>query len=245
MIRLPWLAADNLEFPPTEQALSEPNGLLAAGGDLSAGRLLVAYRQGIFPWYEAGQPILWWSPEPRSVLVPRDIHISRSLRKVLRRGEMSVSADRCFERVIAACAGPRRYTNGTWITSEMAEAYRALHRLGYAHSIETWQGGNLVGGVYGVAIGRAFFGESMFSKVSNASKVALVHLANQLAEWGYGLIDCQVETEHLRSMGATTITRAAFQRLLLNYTRAEREDDYAPRQWVLNWHFHDTIFPSP
>ncbi|MCW8193942.1 leucyl/phenylalanyl-tRNA--protein transferase [Proteobacteria bacterium 005FR1] len=233
MIRLPWLLPDDLEFPPPDQALDDPNGLLAAGGDLSPPRLLAAYRQGIFPWYEDGQPILWWSPDPRTILLPRDVHISRSLRKVLRRGEFMVTADQAFEQVILACAGPRDYAAGTWITDEMAEAYCTLHRLGYAHSIETWRDDVLVGGMYGVAIGRAFFGESMFSHVSNASKVALVHLAGQLAQWDYGLIDCQVETGHLLSMGAINISRAAFQGLLLNYTAAEDEENYSPRRWSL------------
>lgn len=233
MIRLPWLAPDSLEFPPPEQALTDPNGLLAAGGDLSPARLLAAYRQGIFPWYEEGQPILWWSPQPRIILVPQNVHIARSLRKVLRHGEMTVTADRCFDQVVTACAGPRRDTDGTWITAEMAEAYETLHQLGYAHSIEVWKSGELVGGLYGIAIGRAFFGESMFSHVSNASKVALVHLARQLGEWGYGLIDCQVETDHLVSMGATSVSRAVFRRLLLDYTGADRDDFYAPQRWQL------------
>lgn len=233
MIRLPWLAPDDLEFPPPEQALDEPNGLLAAGGDLSPARLLAAYRQGIFPWYEEGQPILWWAPDPRIILIPEDIHVSRSLRKILRRDEFEVSADRCFDQVMQACAGPRRDSDGTWITPEMAEAYNTLHQLGYAHSIEVWKNGRLVGGLYGVAIGRAFFGESMFSRASNASKVALVYLARQLSEWKFGLIDCQVETEHLRSMGATDVNRAVFQGLLLNYTAFEYDPFYAPRRWNL------------
>jgi leucyl/phenylalanyl-tRNA--protein transferase len=233
MIRLPWLAPDDLGFPPPEQALEDPNGLLAAGGDLSPPRLLAAYRQGIFPWYEEGQPILWWSPDPRTILVPDQVHVSRSLRKVLRRGEFMVTADRCFEDVILACAGPRRDSFGTWITDEMAEAYCTLHNLGYAHSIEVWQGEVLVGGIYGVAIGRAFFGESMFSHVSNASKVALVHLAEQLARWNYGLIDCQVETAHLCSMGAKSVSRAVFQQRLLHYTGVQSDEIYRPRAWSL------------
>lgn len=231
MIRIPWLAADSLEFPPSERALADPNGLLAAGGDLSPARLLAAYRQGIFPWYEEGQPILWWSPQPRVVLVPGDIHVSRSLRKVIRRGAMQVTADRCFNRVLSACAGPRGDSTGTWITPEMAEAYTTLHDLGYAHSIEIWRDEELVGGLYGVAIGRAFFGESMFSHASNASKLALVYLGKQLAEWDYGFIDCQVETDHLCSMGATSVSRPIFQDLLVNYTGAERDEFYAPKRW--------------
>lgn len=230
-MRLPWLAPDSLEFPAPEQALDDPNGLLAAGGDLSPARLLSAYRQGIFPWYEEGQPILWWSPHPRIVLIPEQIHVSRSLRKVMRRGDMQVTADRCFDRVLHACAGPRGDSTGTWITPEMAEAYSTLHKLGYAHSIETWRDGELVGGLYGVAIGRAFFGESMFSLASNASKLALVYLAGQLAEWDYGVIDCQVETGHLCSMGATSVPRAVFRDLLVDYTEAESDELYAPKRW--------------
>lgn len=214
--------------------MDDPNGLLAAGGDLSPPRLLAAYGQGIFPWYEEGQPILWWSPDPRTILLPRDVHVSRSLRKVLRRGDFTASADCAFDQVVRACAGPRRDALGTWITDEMFEAYCDLHRLGYAHSVEVWRDDVLVGGIYGVAIGRAFFGESMFSHVSNASKVALVHLAGQLARWDYGLIDCQVETAHLLSMGATNISRAAFQALLVNYTARENDEIYSPRRWSLD-----------
>lgn len=224
--------------------MDEPNGLLAAGGDLSPPRLLAAYRLGIFPWYEEGQPILWWSPHPRTVLFPADIHVSRSLHKTLRRQELRVTLDQCFEKVIRACAGPRRDAHGTWITEEMIEAYCQLHRLGYAHSVEVWQQGRLSGGLYGVALGRAFFGESMFSLVSNASKVALVHLAGQLREWDFGFIDCQVESPHLLSMGATSITRHEFQNLLRIYAGVECAPLHEPQHWELNWSYASSMDDS-
>lgn len=235
MTHLTWLRPDRFDFPPPEYALDDPNGLLAAGGDLSPGRLLAAYRLGIFPWYEEGQPILWWSPHPRTVLFPAEIHVSRSLRKVLRRRVFSVTADRCFGKVIDACAEPRPGAQGTWITAAMRAAYCRLHEMGHAHSIEVWQQGRLVGGLYGVALGRVFFGESMFSRVSNASKVALVYLCRQLQSWGFELIDCQVETEHLLSMGARSISRAEFQQLLARYTGAECAVSPGPRPWQFDW----------
>ncbi|HHC72240.1 MAG TPA: leucyl/phenylalanyl-tRNA--protein transferase [Thiotrichales bacterium] len=198
-------------FPPVSSALEEPNGLLAVGGDLSPRRVLAAYRRGIFPWYSQGQPILWWSPDPRAVLFPERLHISRSLRKRLRRRSYRVTLDLAFEAVIEACAAvPRPGQEGTWITSEMAEAYLRLHRLGYAHSVETWQAGRLVGGLYGVAMGRIFFGESMFSRETDASKVAFAHLVRHLRRYDYRLIDCQVETSHLLSLGAGNIPRDRF-----------------------------------
>lgn len=237
MVHLPWLV-DDLRFPPVEQALADPNGLLAAGGDLSPPRLLAAYRRGIFPWYEAGQPILWWAPFPRLILYPDRIHISRSLAKVLRRGTFEVTLDRAFDAVIHACSLPRRDQAGTWITAEMKAAYARLHRLGHAHSVECWQDGKLAGGLYGVAIGKAFFGESMFADVSNSSKVALVHLAAQLARWHFGFIDCQMDTAHLRSMGAENVSRARFQQLLLDYTEKDEDEATArPGPWTLDWHF--------
>jgi leucyl/phenylalanyl-tRNA--protein transferase len=201
-------------FPDPAFAETEPNGLLAVGGDLSPQRLRNAYRLGIFPWYSAGQPILWWSPDPRLVLFPDGLRISRSLRRTLRRGTFTVSLDRDFGAVIRACAAPRPDADGTWILPEIARAYGRLHARGLAHSAEAWQGDELVGGLYGVAIGRAFFGESMFSRASDASKVALAHLARSLAAWGYALIDCQVYTPHLASLGAVEIPRAEFQRRL-------------------------------
>jgi len=220
---IPWLDAE-LRFPPVHRALREPNGLLAAGGDLSVERLLEAYRHGIFPWYGDDQPILWWSPDPRMVLVPGEITISRSLRKRLRRRDFEIRADSAFSDVMRACAEPREGEAGTWITDEMASAYAALHRAGHAHSVEAWLDGKLAGGLYGVSIGRIFFGESMFSRATDASKVALAHLARQLERWAFGLIDCQMSTPHLESLGAREIARNEFVRALselVNYpTRA-------------------------
>ena len=219
-MRLPWLDPrdDGQPFPPADCALIEPEGLLAAGGNLSPRRLLRAYRQGIFPWYSAGQPILWWSPNPRLVLFPESVNVSRSLRQTLKKGRFTLTADAAFPTVIATCAGPRAgQETGTWITPEMNRAYCRLHRLGHAHSIETWHQDELVGGLYGVAVGQVFFGESMFSMMSDASKVALVMLAAQLWRWGFALIDCQVRTEHLARMGAVEIARATFLQLLDRY----------------------------
>ena len=197
-------------FPPVETALREPNGLLAMGGDLSVERLLDAYRHGIFPWFNPGEPILWWSPDPRMVLVPSEIRVTRSLAKRIRNGGFEVRVDTAFADVMRACAAPREDAAGTWISPAMVAAYTRLHQAGYAHSVETWHDGELVGGLYGVAIGRMFYGESMFSRMPDASKVALVRLAQQLHQWGFGLIDCQMETAHLASLGARTISRAAF-----------------------------------
>ncbi len=195
-------------FPPLEAA--SPEGLLAVGGDLNPDRLLSAYRQGVFPWFSDGQPILWWSPDPRAILYPANLHISRSLRKSLRTQDFEVTADRAFDRVIQRCAESRNAREGTWITSGMQEAYCTLHRMGYAHSIETWQNGQLVGGLYGLAIGKAFFGESMFSQITDASKTALVALAASLTTGGYHFIDCQVVSEHLNSLGAQAVPRDRF-----------------------------------
>lgn len=212
MAHLHWIASDAPPdaFPPVEAALAEPDGLLAAGGDLAPARLLAAYRRGIFPWYEQGQPILWWSPDPRMVLTPATLHVSRSLRRHMRRSPATVRYNHAFEEVLARCAEPRAGQRGTWITPEMASAYRRLHALGWAHSVETWLEGRLVGGLYGLAIGRAFFGESMFSRESDASKMALVALAAVLEGEGFGLIDCQVSSPHLVSLGAEAIPRSAF-----------------------------------
>jgi leucyl/phenylalanyl-tRNA--protein transferase len=210
---IPWLRAD-CQFPPVEWATTDPNGLLAAGGDLSVARLLEAYRHGIFPWFNEGQPILWWSPDPRMVLFPAELKVSRSLAKTLRNSRFEVRADTAFRDVIENCCMPRRDQGGTWITAPMVEAYCELHRAGIAHSVETWLDGELVGGLYGVALGRAFFGESMFTRVANASKVALVTLVRQLESWGFGMIDCQMNTAHLASFGAREIPRAEFTRRL-------------------------------
>jgi leucyl/phenylalanyl-tRNA--protein transferase len=198
------------DFPPVE--LASPEGLLAVGGDLRSERLLAAYRQGIFPWYSPGQPVLWWSPDPRTVLFPARLRISRSLGKALRQQRFRVTLDQAFERVIDACAAPRRAhpTGGTWITREMRAAYCLLHAQGYAHSVEAWSGTELVGGLYGVSLGGVFFGESMFSLATDASKVALARVVEQLTAWGYPLIDCQVGSAHLFSLGAEEIPRRDF-----------------------------------
>ena len=197
-------------FPDAACAEREPDGLLAVGGDLSLPRLLNAYRHGIFPWFNAGDPILWWSPDPRTVLTTGRLHISRSLRKTLRRQDFRVTLDQAFEGVIQACASPRPGSSGTWLIPEMIQAYTRLHREGWAHSVEVWRADELAGGLYGVAIGRVFFGESMFSRVSDASKVALVHLCQHLERWQFGLIDCQVLNAHLLRMGAIQMPRSEF-----------------------------------
>lgn len=205
-----WLDSHDHSFPDVTQALKDPNGLLAIGGDLSAGRLLNAYRHGIFPWYSNDQPIMWWSPDPRLVLLPGKLHVSRSLAKTLKQGAFSVTLDQDFSGVIQACTLSRPGQKGTWITNEMSEAYTRLFEKGYAHSVECWQSGKLAGGLYGISIGSIFFGESMFSMITDASKVAFVSLARQLGKWDFDLIDCQVYTPHLASMGAENITRQQF-----------------------------------
>lgn len=204
---IPWLNED-APFPPVTQALKEPNGLLAAGGELTSERLLAAYRRGIFPWFSPGDPVLWWSPDPRMVLFPDEFKLSDSLAKILRSGAFEVRTDTAFEQVMRACAAPRDGQNGTWIDEQMIAAYCTLHRSGYAHSVETWQHGKLVGGLYGVAIGQMFYGESMYSRVSNASKIALAHLTRQYPS--IRMIDCQMHTPHLASLGAKLIPRDEF-----------------------------------
>jgi leucyl/phenylalanyl-tRNA---protein transferase len=201
---------NDLRFPPVDQA--SPEGLLAVGGDLRPERLLEAYRHGIFPWYNDDQPILWWSPDPRTVLFPEKLHISRSLKRSFRPGIFTVTLDRCFNEVVRQCAGPRpQYPEGgTWITPAMFEAYSALHDDGYAHSVETWKDGTLVGGLYGVAIGGAFFAESMFTRADDASKVALVCLVRQLCTWGFRIMDCQQSSPHVLRFGAEEIPRRAY-----------------------------------
>jgi leucyl/phenylalanyl-tRNA--protein transferase len=206
-----WLGPRD-PFPPVEQALVEPNGLLAAGGDLSPERLLDAYARGIFPWFNEDDPVLWWSPDPRMVLFPRELHVSRTLRRAIRSGQFSVTLDRAFDAVVEGCAAPREHQDGTWITGDMMHAYSRLAQLGYAHSVEAWDGSELVGGLYGVALGRVFYGESMFSRRSNASKIALAHLARQLEQWNFVVIDCQMATGHLASLGAREIPRQDFLR---------------------------------
>ncbi len=213
---LHWLGPPGspVRFPPPQAALQEPDGLLAAGGDLSAGRLLAAYRAGIFPWYEAGQPILWWSPDPRTVIFPAELHAPRRFRRVLASGVFTASFDNDFGAVIRGCARLDEAQTGTWITPEMIAAYENLHALGYAHCVETWCDNTLVGGLYGVALGRAFFAESMFSRVSDASHVALTHLAAILQAHGFRLIDCQLPSAHLARLGARDLPRRDFLALL-------------------------------
>ncbi|HXR58550.1 MAG TPA: leucyl/phenylalanyl-tRNA--protein transferase [Burkholderiales bacterium] len=216
---LTWLERADA-FPPVEQALKDPNGLLCAGGDLSPARLLEAYRRGIFPWYSGDEPILWWSPDPRMVLFCDELKVARSLAKSVRNKGFEVRLDSAFSRVVKACAEPRKGEGGTWLSPGMQAAYTALHRLGHAHSVEAWQGGRLVGGLYGVALGRMFYGESMFSRVTDASKVALVHLVGELRARGFPLIDCQQNTPLLASLGAREIPRRQFLRriaALVNY----------------------------
>jgi leucyl/phenylalanyl-tRNA---protein transferase len=214
MTMIPWLRS-NTAFPPISAALTEPNGLLAVGGELSPDRLIEAYSHGIFPWYAQGQPVLWWSPDPRMVLFVDEFRISRSLRKVIRQARFDVRVDSAFEDVIEACASTARPGQlGTWITPAVIDAYLQLHRAGHAHSVEVFDDGELVGGLYGVSIGRMFFGESMFSRESNASKIALVQLAAMLRTAGFPLIDCQQETAHLSSFGARLISRREFAKRL-------------------------------
>lgn len=225
---LTWLRRDSLEFPPLERALHEPNGLLAAGGDLSAERLIAAYRHGCFPWFSEGQPILWWSPDPRTVLLPDEFHLSRSLAKLLRQQRFRITFDQDFAAVIAGCAEPREHADGTWITESMRSAYLELHRRGLAHSVEVWQDDTLVGGLYGLAMGQLFFGESMFSRTDNASKVGFATLVEKLREWGFVLIDCQMPTRHLHSFGARPITRQAFADYLKRYLNQPCAADWQP-----------------
>jgi len=214
--RVVWLGEDDPvdAFPPVTAALREPDGLLAAGGDLSSARLLYAYRHGIFPWYDDGQPILWWSPDPRCVFLPGDLRFSRRFRRDQCRSEFQIRVNSAFAAVIRACAAPRRSEQGTWITTGMIKAYEKLHEDGWAHSIEVWHGELLVGGLYGIAIGKAFFGESMFSDVSDASKYALLYLSRRMRDRSLQLIDCQVISGHLLRLGARTMRRDEFIDLL-------------------------------
>ena len=230
MKQLPWLEDSGGVFPPASEAFKEPNGLLCAGGDLVPEILLSAYSQGIFPWFDDDQPILWLSPDPRMVIELDAFEPSRSLRKLLRRGCFTFSLDTSFAQVIQSCAAPRNDDAGTWITGEMQNAYTALHDLGFAHSVEVWQDGVLVGGLYGVAIGKQFFGESMFSKVSNASKAALSTLAKQLRRWDFALVDCQIANPHLESLGAVEIARSDF----LNRIAAACSRPHAQCRWTLD-----------
>ena len=210
--RITWLAPTDPPdaFPDVSLALREPDGLLAAGGDLNSGRLIEAYRLGIFPWYEDGQPILWWSPDPRCVLWPADLHVSRRLAREIRSTSLTVGYNQAFAAVIRACAGPRRHQSGTWITADLMTAFEGLHSQGWAHSIEIWDDECLVGGLYGIGIGHAFFGESMFSVVPNASKMALLALTRHMLTSGIEILDCQVVSPHLATLGATTLPRSEF-----------------------------------
>ena len=231
---IPVLSADpESAFPSTDLALEYPEGLLAMGGDLSPTRLVNAYRHGIFPWYSEEQPILWWSPVPRCVIYPEDVHISRRLRRRYNQGQFSLTADVAFAEVIEACAAPRRDHDGTWITDEMLMAYIRLHELGIAHSVEVWDEDKLAGGIYGLALGRMFFGESMFSRQEDASKIALVALCRQLHQWGYTLLDCQVSNPHLLSMGAKEITRNEFHKFLIGAAEPDhwKPDFHCPSRW--------------
>ena len=245
---IPILSAQS-PFPPPEHALSSPNGLLAAGCDLSVSRLLNAYRSGIFPWFNEGEPILWWSPDPRMVLFPDEFKMSRSLRKAIRRNNYTIRTDRCFAEVMHACAAPRSTQQGTWIHPEVIAAYSELHCLGYAHSVETWIDGELAGGLYGVAMGKIFFGESMFSRKSDASKIAFAHLVAQLAKWGFVLIDCQVKTTHLASLGAREIPRNVFNQILEQHIahampkdRTAERERHAPHSTQCDkWDFSNLI----
>ena len=210
---LPWLKTID-DFPPVTRALTAPAGLLAAGGDLSADWLLAAYSRGVFPWFNADQPILWWSLDPRMVLFPQELRVSHSLKRVMRKRRYEIRVDTAFREVMEGCSRPRAGQDGTWISPQMIAAYTELHRLGVAHSIETWINGELAGGLYGVALGRVFYGESMFTQVADASKIAFVHLVRQLQRWQFKVIDCQMNTAHLARFGAREIPRTEFMQLL-------------------------------
>jgi leucyl/phenylalanyl-tRNA--protein transferase len=224
-------------FPPVTMALRNPNGLLAVGGDLSPSRLLDAYARGIFPWSGDDEPLLWWSPDPRMVLRPAELHVSRSLRRRLRSGTYRVTLDTAFRDVMAGCAAPRGDRQGTWITASMTDAYSRLAALGHAHSVEAWAGSELAGGLYGVALGRMFFGESMFTRRTDASKVALVTLVRQLERWGFELVDCQMSTEHLATLGAREIPRAEF----LGHVERLVRLPGVPAPWVIDAGLADAV----
>lgn len=230
---LPWLNIGD-SFPPVESALDDPNGLLAAGGDLTPERLIAAYQAGIFPWSSQDQPLLWWSPDPRCIIFPDKVHVSRSLKKQLRKHLYSISFDQCFEQVLEYCARGEEHDGG-WITLEMKEAYQRLFQLGVAHSVEVWRNEDLVGGLYGLSLGRLFFGESMFSLESGSSKIAFAALCHQASRWDFPLIDCQIENPHLLSLGAELISRSDFMRVL--DTHLDREQDF-------DWQFDDDILAT-
>lgn len=238
MTKIAWIDKE-LWFPPAQEALRDPDGLLAAGGDLSVERLLLAYSSGIFPWYSEGQPILWWSPSPRCLIDKEHLHISKSMRKILNKRQYNVTIDNQFEAVIRSCAQPREYADGTWITEEMIDAYIALHNAGHAHSFEVWDSSStistpeLVGGLYGVSIGSCFFGESMFSTRPNTSKIAFIFMVQQLSKWNFKLIDCQLENPHLLSLGAYAIGKRQFLTIL------ESTATMSPPSstWQSDWHW--------
>jgi len=228
---IPWLDSDTITFPSTNKALSEPNGLLAAGGGLSVEWLIEAYRRGIFPWYQSGQPILWWSPDPRLTLTPATFVASRSLKKLIKKHKYQISFDTNFIKVINQCASTERGSDGTWITTEMAYAYSELHKAGFAHSVEILSDNTLVGGLYGVAMGKVFFGESMFSLENNTSKLALFYLTLHLKHWGFELIDCQIPSNHLVSLGAINISRQEFNNKLVQLV--DNQEDRIGK-WKIN-----------
>jgi leucyl/phenylalanyl-tRNA--protein transferase len=219
-----WLSEDidPTWFPPVSRALKQPDGLLAVGGTLSPERLIAAYEQGIFPWYSGDQPVLWWSPDPRAVLFPQEFHVSRSLRRRMRTSGFETRIDTTFGAVIRECAAPRAAGDGTWLTPGMIAAYTRLHELGHAHSFETWHGERLVGGLYGVRLGRVFFGESMFSRAPDASKIALARVVDEALASGVVLIDCQIPSPHLQSLGSREIPRQAFLALLAEHAAGHR-----------------------
>ncbi|WP_124951324.1 leucyl/phenylalanyl-tRNA--protein transferase [Sulfuriferula thiophila] len=229
---LPWLKTIE-DFPPVIRALNDPSGLLAAGGSLSAEWLIAAYSRGIFPWFNAIQPILWWSPDPRMVLFPHELHVPHSLLRVIRKHHYEIRVDTAFSQVMEGCSQPRAGQDGTWISPQMIAAYTELHRLGVAHSIETWIDGELAGGLYGIALGKVFYGESMFTRVADASKIAFVHLVRQLQRWQFKVIDCQMNTAHLARFGAREIQRSEFMQLLADGV-------YAPSV-ALPWQFEDDL----
>ncbi|GAB2188965.1 leucyl/phenylalanyl-tRNA--protein transferase [Sessilibacter sp. MAH2] len=229
MINIPWLDEDS-PFPNTSKALRNPNGLLAAGGELSAEKVLEAYCRGIFPWFSEDEPVLWWSPDPRCVVFPKQVHESKSMKKLARKGDYHVSFNQNFDEVIYLCGETRRQFEGTWITDELREAYCALHRLGFGKSVEVWRDNKLVGGLYGLAINKVFYGESMFSLEPNTSKLGFITLAKRLAELDYQLIDCQVRSNHLLSLGATEIRRAEFESIL----NANHDFSQPPKPGSLN-----------
>lgn len=238
-IRLHWLDPrdPNQNFPPPHLAMRDPNGLLAIGGDLSTSRMLRAYSQGIFPWYNPDEPILWWCPDPRAVLRPDDLKVSRSLRKSIARKDYAVTFDRVFSDVLNACAGARAKSRGTWLGPDMQEAYCELHEQGHSHSVEVWREGTLIGGLYGISVGRVFFGESMFSHANDASKIALYYLCEQLKAWSYDLIDCQISSEHLTSLGAEEISRITFLQRLSQAVHLSGKDG--------RWQFELDVPQSP